>query len=186
MAWDLPTSVNVGGKMYEVNADFRDILGVIKRLNSPNLSERERSYVALALFYSDFDSIPKGLWNVAAEQLTLFLNCGVTETDKRPRPQLIDWEQDQQMIVADVNKVAACEIRTLPFLHWWTFVAYFNGIGEGQLSTVVSIRDKKRRGKPLDKWEREWYRDNKSRVDLKTKYSDEEQAEIDRLNRLLG
>ena len=88
--------------------------------------------------------------------------------------------------VADVNKVAGTEIRAIPFLHWWTFMAYFNAIGEGQLSTLVSIRDKLRRGKKLEKWEQEYYRKNKERVDLRKRYSAEELAEQQRLKMLLG
>ena len=74
----------------------------------------------------------------------------------------------------------------MPFLHWWTFMADFNAIGEGQLSTMVSIRDKLRRGKKLEKWEQEFYRKNKDRVDLKQRYSAEELAEQERLKKLLG
>ena len=90
------------------------------------------------------------------------------------------------MIVADVNKVAGTEIRALPFLHWWTFVSYFNAIGEGQLSTLVSIREKLRKGKKLEKWDQEYYRKNKDKVDLKKRYSAEELAEQERLKKLLG
>ena len=90
------------------------------------------------------------------------------------------------MIVADVNKVVGTEIRALPFLHWWTFVSYFNAIGEGQLSTLVSIREKLRKGKKLEKWEQEYYRKNKDKVDLKKRYSAEELAEQERLKKLLG
>ena len=90
------------------------------------------------------------------------------------------------MIVADVNKVAGCEVRALPFCHWWTFIAWFNAIGEGQLSTVVSIRDKLRRGKKLEKWEQEFYRDHKRQVNLKQRYTAEELAEQERLKKLLG
>ena len=90
------------------------------------------------------------------------------------------------MIVADVNKVAGTEIRALPFLHWWTFVSYFNAIGEGQLSTLVSIREKLRKGKKLEKREQEYYRKNKDKVDLKKRYSAEELAEQERLKKLLG
>ncbi len=90
------------------------------------------------------------------------------------------------MIVADVNKVAGVEVRAVEFLHWWTFMAYFHAIGEGQLSTLVSIRDKLRRGKKLEKWEQEYYRKNKDKVDLKKHYSAEELAEQERLKKLLG
>lgn len=98
----------------------------------------------------------------------------------------MDWEQDAQVIVADVNKVAGIEIRALPFLHWWTLVSYFNAIGEGQLSTLVSIQEKLRKGKKLEKWEQEFYRKNKDKVDLKKRYSAEEIAEQERLKKLLG
>lgn len=54
------------------------------------------------------------------------------------------------------------------------------------MSTLVSIRDKLRRGKKLEKWEQEYYRKNKDRVDLKKRYSAEELAEQERLNKLLG
>lgn len=120
------------------------------------------------------------------EQLAVFINCGVEEQDQKPAPKLIDWEQDALTIVADVNKVAGCEVRAMPFVHWWTFVAYFSAIGEGQLSMLVSIRDKLRRGKKLEKWEDQFYRENKDRVDLKTKYTAEELAEQGRLKKLLG
>lgn len=65
-------------------------------------------------------------------------------------------------------------------------MAYFNAIGEGQLSTLVSLRDKLSRGKKLEKWEQEYYRKNKSRVDLKKRYSAEDLAEQERLKKLLN
>lgn len=116
--------------------------------------------------------------------MAVFISCGDCET--KPAPKLLDWEQDAQVIVADVNKVAGTEIRALPFLHWWTFAAYFHAVGEGQLSTLVSIRDKLRKGKKLEKWEQEYYRKNKEKVDLKKRYSAEEKAEQERINKLLG
>ena len=88
------------------------------------------------------------------KQCFWFINCGDTETTRKA-PKLMDWEQDARAIVADVNKVAGMEIRALTYLHWWTFLSWFHAIGEGQLSTVVSIRDKLRRGKKLEQWEKE-------------------------------
>ena len=87
---------------------------------------------------------------------------------------------------ADVNKVAGREIRGAEFLHWWTFLSWFHAIGEGQLSTLVSIRDKLRRGKKLEKWEQDYYRGHKDQVDLKKHYSAQELQEQERLKKLLG
>lgn len=181
--WKLPTSCTIGDKEYQINADYRDILDILSRLQDPDEPEYIRWQIALALFYEG--EIPLETQQEAMQQLADFINCGQPES-RQSGPKLLDWDQDALAIVADVNKVAGCEIRSLPFLHWWTFVAYFNGIGEGQLSMIVSIRDKLRRGKQLEKWEKDFYRENKGRVDLKARYSAEEKAEQDKLKKLLG
>lgn len=180
--WDLPTSATIGGVEYPIHADFRDVLNIFRYMDDPDRPEYIRWRIGIALFYEG--EVPQEYFQEAMEYLAEFISCG--NRDSKPGPKLLDWEQDAQVIVADVNKAAGAEIRSIPFLHWWTFVAYFNSIGEGQLSTLVSIRDKLRRGKPLEKWEKEYYRKNKEMVDLKTRYSAEELAEQERLKKLLG
>lgn len=172
--WELPRELEVDGVPHPINADFRDILDIIPRLTG----EVVGLYVALALFYDDFEAIPEKSHTEAVKAMFWFINGGEYATEARPSPKTIDWEQDRAMIVADVNKVAGCEIRALAFCHWWTFLSWFNGIGEGQLSTVVSIREKLRRGKKLTDWEREFYRKNRDRVEFKRQYSEEEEAEL--------
>ena len=90
------------------------------------------------------------------------------------------------MIVAEVNKVAGQEIRALPFVHWWTFLAWFHAIGEGQLSTLVGIREKLRKGKKLEAYEKDYYRKHKKTVDLQTRYSQKEQQERRAIEKLLA
>ncbi len=166
MQWTLPSEVEIGGVPYKIHADYRDVLDIIRHLDDPHEPEFIRWLVALALFYDGEISAENQA--SAMEYLARFINCGKTE-NPAPAPRLLDWEKDAQIIVADVNKVAGCEIRSLPFLHWWTFVAYFNAIGEGQLSMLVSIRDKLSRRARLEKWEREFYRKNRGIVDLPRK-----------------
>ena len=89
------------------------------------------------------------------------------------------------MIVADINKAAGQEIRALPFLHWWSFLSWFHAIGEGQLSTVVAIRDKLAKGKKLEDWEKRFYRENRETVDLKKRYTRQELQQRQQLEQLL-
>ena len=65
-------------------------------------------------------------------------------------------------------------------------MGYFMEIEEGIFSTVLGIRQKRAKGKKLEKWEQEFYVNNKDICVIKTKYTQEEQEEIDRLNKLLG
>ena len=86
--------------------------------------------------------MPQEDYGEAVRRMFWFINGGRDEAPARPQPKVIDWEQDGSLIVADVNRVAGCEVRSLQFCHWWTFLAWFQGIGEGQLSTVeMCIRD---------------------------------------------
>ncbi len=184
--WSLPDRVEIQNRSYRIRADYRVILEILKTLDDPEEPELIRWKIALGLFYEDYQQIPAACQREAMERLAEFINCGQPEKDQKPAPKLLDWEQDALAIVADVNRVAGCEIRAQPFLHWWTFMAFFNAVGQGQLSMLVSIRDKLRRGKKLEKWEQEFYRENKDRVDLQTKYTAEELAEQEQLKKLLG
>lgn len=163
-AWKLPQSAVIGGIKYKINSDFRDVLEIIKYLTDVRKSEYSRWMIALALFYEE--EIPAEHQEEAAKFLSDFISYGVPED--KPGPKLVDWDQDASLIVADVNKVAGKEIRAEEYLHWWTFLSYFYGVGEGQLSTVVGIRSKRAKGKKLDKWEQEYYRDNRKKVDFQT------------------
>ena len=181
--WQLPCEAVIGGKTYTLHTDFREILEIFARLQDESQPEFLRWLVALALFYEE--EIPDGDFQEAAEYFRWFVCCGQPE-ETDPGPALLNWQQDAQDIVADVNKVAGREIRELPYLHWWTFLGWFHGIGEGNLSLLISVRDKLRRGKKLEPHEQEFYRRNRSRVVLHKKYSASELAEQERLKKLLG
>lgn len=178
--WQLPRAVTLGEESVPIHADYRDILEIMGYLDDPALPEFLRWDIALALFYEG--DVPPAHRQQAMEALSDFIRCGAPDT---PGPRLLDWQQDAAMIISDVNKTAGQELRSLPFLHWWTFLGWFHAIGQGQLSTVVGIRDKLRRGQKLEGWERDFYRQNKALVELKKQLTDAEQAEKDRLNRLL-
>jgi hypothetical protein len=169
--WGLPTTAVIGSVEYPIHADYRDILNIFRYMDDPDKPEYIKWRIALALFYEG--EIPVQDRQEAMEYLADFIACG--EQNAKSSTKLLDWEKDAQIIVADVNKVAGAEIRSMPFLHWWTFMAYFNAIGEGQLSTIVSIRDKVAKNKKLEKWEQEYCRKNKERIYLNQRYTSVEE-----------
>lgn len=178
--WLLPVQTRLGDDLFDLHADYREILQVIACLEDRSLPEPVRWLVALALFYGQ--PVPAPLRQQAMEYLAYFISCG---EDSPPGPRLLDWQQDASAIIAGVNQVAGQEVRALPFVHWWTFLSWFHGIGEGQLSTLVSIRERLAKGKKLEPWQKDFYRENKHRVDLKKRYTRQEMQERERLNALL-
>ncbi len=78
------------------------------------------------------------------EKACEFIDCGI-KNDGKPRPRIMDWEQDAPIIIPAVNKVNNAEVRATDYMHWWTFFGLYMEIGESTFSTVVSIRDKKKK-----------------------------------------
>lgn len=180
----LPRQAVIAGKTYGLHTDFRDILEIFSYLENPDLPEYIRWQVALALFFEE--PLPPEDFSPGAEYFAWFANGG-REDAGTESTRLLDWEKDALLIVADVNKVAGREIREAAYIHWWTFLSWFHGIGEGQLSTVVALRQKLMEGKALSDWEKDYYRHNRALVDLPTKLSREEEEEKARLMaRILG
>ena len=179
--WFLPTCLTVGEKEYGIHADFRDILEIFSYFQDESLPEFFRWQIALRLFYKA--PIPNIHQREAMEKMAEFISCGQKAA---PGPSLVHWQQDASMIIADINRTASQEIRAIPFVHWWTFLSWFHGIGEGQFSAVIGIRDKLLRGKKLEDWEKEFYRKNKDRIDLPKNLTPQQQAEKDRLLAMLG
>ena len=175
--WGLPMQAELGGVRYDIRTDYRDILELLRWLSGradPALDQSERWYVAMRLFYPGFAAIPRDLWPQATEFLTGFLAAGRREST-RPGPVLMDWQQDAPLIAAGISRAAGQDVRAMPYLHWWSFLAWFDAIGEGSFATVVAIRDKLRRGKRLENWELDFYRQNRGMVELRTGDGDAEE-----------
>lgn len=169
----LPTSLEVCGAEYEIRSDYRAVLDICAALSDPELEERERALVLLDIFYPGFSEMPPEHYEEAITQCLRFINCG-DGPQNRKAPKLMDWEQDFKYIVAPINRVMGQEIRAVEYLHWWTFISAYYEIGDCLFAQIVRIREKKAKGKKLDKSEQEWYRQNRELVDIKTTYTEKE------------
>lgn len=197
----LPEVLTVGGEDYSIRTDYRNILDVFEAFQNPELTDTEKWEVAIYMIfecfscYDDaFEAAKAGFLVEGAEngfpideairQISWFISAG------QPEKQIVElsvynWTQDEQMIFSAVNKVAGQETRELEYLHWWTFLGYFNEVGEGTFSFVVGIRNKLNKHKKLEKYEQEYLKDNKETVIIKKKLTEEEQKEEDEYKALL-
>lgn len=173
--YSLPTSVEVNGTEYTIQSDYRAALDILTALSDGDLDEQDKAEAALTIFYPEFSSMPASDYQEALNQCFRFIDHGQGAKTQGKQPAVMSWEQDFDMIISPVNRIAGCEVRSLPYLHWWSFLSYYMEIGDCLFAQVVAIRDKKARGKPLDKQEREFYRRNREMVDLKTTYTEAEQ-----------
>lgn len=181
----LPTEISVDGKLYTIRnkGDYGVILDVLRVLNSKELTDEQRAKFALFTFldgeidenYRFHGELPKDK-SKAVEEMFRFIRCGEDEQDG-PKQSYMDWDKDFNLMVSPINKALGMEIRSVPYLHWWTFIGGYNEIGECMFSTVVGIRKKRAKDIKLDKWEQEFYAENCSIVDLEDDGLSEEERE---------
>ena len=169
MIGQLPRKLKVNNKEYKIRSDYRNVLRIIQAYNDKDLSDREKVFICLNRIYEDLDSMPKDkdtytqAFNAASE----FIECRLS--NDKPSPKVVNWEKDEQMIFPAINKVAGTEIRALEYMHWWTFLGYFQSIDREDLwGTVLMIRQKKAKGKKLEKYEKEFYAANRDLCSIET------------------
>lgn len=185
MIFDLPTSLEFGGKSWPINSDFRDVLRTLTAFEDPDVSDEEKAFICLHNTYPDLDDIPRGDLQAAFDAAVAFIDHG-SVNDGRPSPRTMDWTQDANLIFPAVNKVAGLEVRGVEYMHWWTFMGYFMEIRDTTYATILGLRGKKARGKKLEKDEKEFWNHNRGLCELKTRYTEEELAEQERLKAILG
>lgn len=171
--YDLPTALRVDGAEYAIRSDYRAVLDVMQVIADPELADGERAAMALAIFYPDSDAIPVRDLREAVARMYWFIGGG-EEPDGKRRPRVMDWEQDFPLIAAPINNVLGYEVRSVEYLHWWTFLAAYREIGECTFAQVVAIRKKRMAGKKLEKHEQQFYNENRDLVDLKRKETEAE------------
>ena len=172
----LPTTVTVSGTEYPVRTDFRVILEIFVMLEDPNLSDSDKTEALLRMFYEDRPpakdteaalSAFRAFVDPGAQSnpssLRASANTGVATRNSSAKrsPSLVSWSHDFPLLVGPVNHVLGTECRALKYLHWYTFLAAYIDMDPGCVfSQVLRIREKLRTGKKLEKWERDFLRQN--------------------------
>lgn len=178
--WKLPQSIELGGVSYEIRTDFRAILDILQAMADPELTEDEKTEALLKILFWAPEEIPVEYLQEAVDKAVAFIDCGISSEGKS-KTRLMDWNKDSPLIASAINKNLGRDIRSMKYLHWWTFMGAYMEISEGLFHEILQIRQKKTSGKKLEKWEQDFYRKNKKLIDLsenKQKRPAEEEAEL--------
>ena len=166
--YDLPTSIYINDREYPIrnHGDYRMVIDCFIALNDSELDKSHRIATSLIIFYDGMDEDTDLAeffgddLESAIREMFLFMNCGQPESAKPQSFSVFNWKTDAQLISGSVNAVAGKELRAEPYVHWWTFMGYYSAIGESPLATILGIREKIVKGKPLEKYEKEYRMNN--------------------------
>lgn len=183
MTWDLPIEITVDGETYHISnkCDYRVVLDVIDTLNDVDYSEKERIIVALMQFYEELNrsNIAKcpHLELLVANMMDIINLEQTDDNTARERPALMDWQHDLPILAPPISRVLGYSVRNREhYTHWYDFVgAYMEIGGDCVFANVVSIRNKRAKGKKLDQGELEFFREYQKQIVLPVKLTKEEQ-----------
>lgn len=186
MKQGLPKTLIVNGREEPIRWEYDAVLNAIGAMNDPELKGGEKTYSCMLIIYENFENFPNEDYEPAFRAMMEFINNGEIDEDApQSSVRTVDFEQDYNLLIPAINRVAGKEIRSEEGIHWWTFLGWFMEIGECTYSTVLNIRSKQKKQKKLEKWEQEFYNVNRKIVDIQPRLTAEEKAHVEWLNSLL-
>ena len=135
----LPSSLEIHGKEYAINADFRPCISIMQIFERADLTDSEKIQVMVGILF--IEDVPTRLMEEAAMKAVWFLNCG-EETHEEGKTadqygRLFSWNQDLRYIISAVDRASGGSVRARDFFHWWDFVSCFMESGECTFGTIV-------------------------------------------------
>jgi len=176
-AWELPTTAEVAGQAFAIRSDYRAVLDALSALADPELTRDEQAWACIQILYPDWEHLPDYTAAFTAAMTFINLGCPVP-SDQPERPRLMDWQKDATLIAPGIDHVLGYSCRRCEYLHWWEFIGAYMALGRGPFSEVVNIREKRRKGKKLEPYEREFADQHEDLISLPGKELSTEEAEF--------
>lgn len=128
----LPEAVNIDGKDYKINSDFRTSILFELLMQDNSIGKENKIYMVLELYYP---IIPSNI-NEAINRMLWFYKCGKDAglekgNGKGKRDtQIYSFEYDDDYIYSAFLDQYRIDLQDIDNLHWWKFKAMFKSLKE--------------------------------------------------------
>lgn len=168
----LPDKVEVDGRKYRLDLDFRNVLRMIEIMSREDLLSEARNYLALKCVMR---RVPKNVGQAMTAVSAILFPKTKKKGDKGPK--LTDYTQDADLIRAAFLQCYGINLWREK-LHWFEFTGLLAGLPDGsRYIDIVGIR-----AKPLPEptkynaKERQWLIEAKQRYAIEKTAKEEEEA----------
>ncbi len=120
----LPSTVEIGGRTYPINTDFRVSLQFEQTITDSETDNVEKLERLLTLYYPE---IPQNVAGAVQAALDFYIGPKRQEKERRPakQPQRVySFEHDAEYIFAAFQEAYQIDLSAAD-LHWWAFRALF-------------------------------------------------------------
>lgn len=152
LADKFPTSIEIDGKEYELNTDFRVGLNIMLAFEDLELTGQEKNLVMLRSLYKEIPPDPLK----ACELAVFFLDCGEgADEGTAPAKRVYSFSRDAKYIYSAIRQTHGIDLEAVEHLHWWKFCYLLLDLDQDSFfQQIIYLRRQKQRGK-LTKEERE-------------------------------
>ena len=139
----LPEIIDISGKTYKINTDFRTCLKTIMAFEDNTLTSQEKQSILLSNLYptippNPLEAITRAQW---------FLNGGLENDNEAVGSRVYSFSNDANFIFAAFRQTHSIDLQK-ENLHWWTFLALFMDLGQDTtFCQLVSLRKRLKSGK---------------------------------------
>lgn len=140
----LPETLEIYGREYPVNSDFRPCLSTILAFEDEELADIEKQQVLLTNLYLE---MPDDL-AAAYEKAIWFLNGGQESKGDSSDMRLYSFSKDAGLIFAAFRQTHGIDLQKVEHLHWWEFMTLFMDLGQNTtFCELTSLRKRVKTGK---------------------------------------
>lgn len=181
-----PTKMEVNGKIYNIDTDYRTALSCFEAINDTEIKDIERAIAVVTLLLGK--EVPLDDIKEALSKCAVYLRCG-----KEENPNLedidMDYFQDATAIKTSIRQCYHLDLNKEKNVHWWEYNELIEGLTEETLlSKIREIRtydlsqetDRKRREQI--KKAKDFYALKKTEVKL----TEEQEESMNKLNEIIG
>lgn len=153
---DYPKFIEVEGKRYLINSDYRVALEINEIWKDEEIGEYEKILATIYKLFGEEALDDRGNHDKIFELALKFLRCGISDEDllNNEEPSM-DFKQDASYIK---SSFAYCypQKDLTKYMHWWEFNDLLRGLTEDcSLNKVRYIREeslKGKKGEDLQRW----------------------------------
>ena len=181
----VPTTVNIDNKEYEINSDFRTSILFEMMMQDKNLSDEDKIFMALELYYP---IIPPNI-KEAINKMLWFYRCGKDILSSKGNGKgnistpIYSFEHDDDYIYSAFMDQYGIDLQDIEYLHWWKFKAMFKGLKEdNEIVRIMGYRSMDL-SKIKDKEQKAYYK--KMKELYKIPISKDEKEKLDEITEAL-
>ena len=184
-----PEQVEVDGKLYKINSDFRTSIQFEILMQKKELTEKQKEFAnELCLLDKEMDRETNDI-NEAINAMLWFYECGKENIDKKKSKKsgsgkkIYDYNYDADYIYAAFFEQYHIDLAEQE-LHWWKFSALFSALSEDcMISKIITYRVIDTKG--MEKEQKAFYNRMKRLYQLPEDISEEERERQDKITQAL-